>query len=399
MMNFYKLKCLLLIIFSASQLRSNAFDLIRELDIGARTSAAYDSNLFGVSENVFNRAGSTNSEVESRDDFILNFSPSVHFSKKVYLLNISGSAGVSLTRYIKNEDKSFIVPISTLSLDFDESLKKRLSNNAKIRFDATFDLGQHVDTSIADQDLVSYSYFTTNVNLRYNHSTKFGIGGGTSYSFKDYQSIAINSYNDLTTLPIYLRAFYIYSEKLDIFTDYSTTFSISDSSSTNAADSISHAISLGLNGEYSSKLSGQIGLGYSWIDYDMSNLKSTSNLVSSLDLSWKHNSKTTSTYFINRQFSPTAQGTSTFSTNLGSVINHKLTDRLRGNANLSYSNIKYTNTNGDNSKLDQFGLGFGLDFNWRENVVVGTSYNFSLIDYVEENYDRHTFEIYASGRF
>ena len=158
-------------------------------------------------------------------------------------------------------------------------------------------------------------------------------------------------------------------------------------------------LSLGLNGEYSSKLSGKIGIGYSWIDYEKSNLKTTSNLVSSLDLSWKHNSKTTSSYFINRQFSPTAQGTSTFSTNLGSRINHKLTDRLRGNANLSYSNIKYTNTDGDNSKLDQFGLGFGLDFNWRENIVVGTSYNFSLIDYVQENYDRHTFEIYASGRF
>ena len=398
-MNFYKLKYLFLIIISASHLKSNAFDIIRELDIGARASATYDSNLFGVSENVFNKAGSTNSEVESRDDFILNFSPSVHFSKKVYLLNISGSAGVSLTRYIKNEDKSFIVPLTTLSLDFDESLKKRLSTNAKIRFDATFDLGQHIDTSIADQDLVSYTYFTTNINLRYNHSTKFGLGAGTSYSFKDYQSIAINSYSDLTTLPIYLRAFYIYSEKLDVFTDYSTTFSISDSSSTNAADSISHAISLGLNGEYSSKLSGKIGLGYSWIDYDMSNLKSTSNLISSLDLSWKHNSKTTSTYFINRQFSPTAQGTSTFSTNLGTRINHKLTDRMRGNANLSYSNIEYTNTDDENSHLDQIGLGVGLDFNWTDNIIVGTSYNLSLIDFVAENYDRHTFEIYASGRF
>ena len=55
-------------------------------------------------------------------------------------------------------------------LDFDESLKKRLSNNAKIRFDATFDLGQHVDTSIVDQDLVSYTYFTSSLNVRYNHS-------------------------------------------------------------------------------------------------------------------------------------------------------------------------------------------------------------------------------------
>jgi hypothetical protein len=151
---------LLSILFSISAV-SNPFEIVRELDIGARASLTYDSNLFGVSEAVYQRAvGSapSNNEIESEDDFIINFSPSLHFSKKIYLLNISGSAGVSLTRYIKNSDKSYIVPVTTLSLDFDESLKKRLSTNAKIRFDATFDLGQHVDTSIVEQDLVSYTY-------------------------------------------------------------------------------------------------------------------------------------------------------------------------------------------------------------------------------------------------
>ena len=220
-----------LLLLTSTYLHSSAFSVLKELDVGARASVTYDSNLFGVSKDVFSSARTSNKEVESNDDFILNFSPSVHFSKELYLLNISGSAGVSMTRYIKNSDKSHIVPITTLSLDFDESLKKRLSTNAKIRFDATFDLGQHVDTSIVDQDLVSYSYFTTNINVRYNHSTKFGVGGGTSYSFKDYQSGSINSYNDLSTLPLSLRAFYIYSEKLDIFTDYTTTISISDASS------------------------------------------------------------------------------------------------------------------------------------------------------------------------
>ena len=42
---------------------------------------------------------------------------------------------------------------------------------------------------------------------------KFGVGAGTSFSYKDYQSGAINnSYSDLTSLPLSLRAFYIYSE-------------------------------------------------------------------------------------------------------------------------------------------------------------------------------------------
>ena len=390
------------ILFSISVF-SNPFEIVRELDIGARTSLTYDSNLFGVSEEVYQIAdqrGPYNDEIESRDDFIINFSPSLHFSKKIYLLNISGSAGISMTRYIKNADKSFIVPVTTLSLDFDESLKKRLSTNAKIRFDATFDLGQHVDTSIVEQDLVSYTYFTTNLNVRYNHSAKFGVGAGTSFSFKDYQSGSVrNSYNDLTTLPLSLRAFYIYSEKLDIFTDYTSTLSMSDDSTTNAADSHSHTISFGLNGEYSSKLSGRMSLGYSWMDYDSSNLTTTGNFVSSLDLSWTHNSKTSTSYFINRQFSPSAQGSSTFSTNLGVRVNHKLTDRFRGFASTNYSIIDYTLTNGDTSELDQIALGIGVDYNWTDSIMLGSAYNFSFINNKDENYDRHTLEIYASGRF
>ncbi len=382
---------------------SNPVDLIRELDIGARASVTYDSNVFGISSDVFNNAmssGVTRGEVESEDDLILSFSPSLHFSKKIYLLNISGSAGISLTRYIKNVDKSYIVPVTTLSLDFDESLKKRLSTNAKIRFDATFDLGQHVDTSIVEQDLVSYSYFTTSANVRYNHSAKFGVGAGTSYSYKDYQSGAVkNSYSDLTTLPLSLRVFYIYSEKLDIFTDYTTTFSISDARNTNAADSMSHAVSLGLNGEYSSKLSGRISLGYSWIDFDSPLLETSDNLVSSLDLSWKHNSKTSSSYFINRQFSPSAQGISRFSTSLGVRLNHKLTDRLRAFASPNYSIIDSSLNDGSKSSMDQFALGIGIDYNWSDFIMVGSIYNFSLIEAMSENYDRHTFEIYASGRF
>ena len=74
-------------------------------------------------------------------------------------------------------------------------------------------------------------------------------------------------------------------------------------------------------------------------------------------------------------------------------------DRLRSNANISYTNLDYTDNNNGSSSLDQIGLGLGLDYNWSENIIIGTSYNFSLIDYVAENYDRHTFEIYASGRF
>mgnify|MGYP000335882308 CR=1 FL=1 len=115
---------------------------------------------------------------------------------------------------------SNIVPTTSLSIDFDDTLalKKRISNNAKIRFETTFDLGQNIGASVLEQDLISYTYISAGLNVRYNHSSKFGVGGGTSYSYRFYQSANTDdSPNlDFSTLPLSFRAFYIYSEKLDL---------------------------------------------------------------------------------------------------------------------------------------------------------------------------------------
>ena len=34
----------------------------------------------------------------------------------------------------------------------------------------------------------SYTYINSGFNVRYNHSEKFGLGGGTSYSHRFYQT-------------------------------------------------------------------------------------------------------------------------------------------------------------------------------------------------------------------
>ena len=93
------------------------------------------------------------------------FSPALHLTKSL-VISVAGSAGVQISQYLKNDDKNSSIPVTTLTVDFDESLKKRISNNAKIRFSATFDLGQHVDTSVLEQDLVSYSYFALGLDVQ-----------------------------------------------------------------------------------------------------------------------------------------------------------------------------------------------------------------------------------------
>ena len=89
---------------------------------------------------------------------------------------MSGSAGVEIANFMFNDSRSYIIPVTTFNLDFDESIKKRISTNSKIRFSLDFDLGQSVGTDLTEGDLVSYTFFNTNLSIRYNHSPSLDLG-------------------------------------------------------------------------------------------------------------------------------------------------------------------------------------------------------------------------------
>jgi len=395
------------------------------IDASATLKVAYDSRVFGMPSDEFKSVKDSNgstgintSRLESEDDFILTFSPAVHFTNKLGLFKINGSAGVQINQYILNGDMSNIVPTTSLSIDFDDTLalKKRISNNAKIRFESTFDVGQHVGASVLDQDLVSYTYISAGLNVRYNHSAKFGVGGGTSYSYRFYQSANTDDRPnlDFSTLPLSLRAFYIYSEKLDFFTNY--TFARSKAhgtSQSNLTDAINHSISIGADGVYSSKFSGSVSLGYSLVDYELANQPNQDNLITSVSLNWKHNSKTTSNYSLSRAFSPTAQGFSTFSTSLRAGISHRFTDTLSGTSYLSAGITDYTypqtfSTNNDpnqgkvdSSSMKTYGFGFGVSKKHSKIFSSSAGYDYTLMDKNSKSgsYGRHLVHAQITGRF
>jgi len=395
-----------------------------KIDASAILKVAYDSRVFGMPSDELqsvknDKTGKINTDrIESEDDFILTFSPAVHFTNKLGLFKINGSAGVQINQYILNGDMSNIVPTTSLSIDFDDTLalKKRISNNAKIRFESTFDVGQYVGASVLDQDLVSYTYISAGLNVRYNHSAKFGVGGGTSYSYRFYQSANTDDRPnlDFSTLPLSLRAFYIYSEKLDFFTNY--TFARSKAhgtSQSNLTDAINHSISIGADGVYSSKFSGSVSLGYSLVDYELANQPNQDNLITSVSLNWKHNSKTTSNYSLSRAFSPTAQGFSTFSTSLRAGISHRFTDTLSGTSYLSAGITDYTypqtfSTNNDpnqgkvdSSSMKTYGFGFGVSKKHSKIFSSSAGYDYTLMDKNSKSgsYGRHLVHAQITGRF
>lgn len=384
----------------------------------ATLGGEYDSRVFGISSDSFQGAKSSSSsliaanELKSEDDFIIRFSPALHFSKKLKWFSFTGTAGVDLVQYIKNDDKSYTQPITTFSIDFDETLskQKRVSNNAKIRFDATFDLGQNVGASVLEQDLISYTFFAAGANVRYNHSPKFGVGGGTSYNLKHYQTGATQTrvYQDISTLPLSAQAFYIYSEKLDFYTDYTFTRTKDDQDgSSTLTDSKSHSVSIGAQGDYSSKLSGNARVGFSVQKFDNDLVSKQSNLITSIGVNWKLNSKTSFGLNINRAFSPSAQGFSTFSTMTRISADHRLMEDLTAQAYLSAGNVNYTyplSGNGavsarDSTSLNQYGLGFNIMKQITERVSATAGYDYSFVDRSKENYGRHILRADVTGRF
>ena len=402
----------LLVVFHV--VANNAFALtenaLGRFDLSASLSAEYDSRVFGISSQSLQAVrtsgtlGEDGDEIESEDDLILRFTPAIHYTKKLRWFTFSGSGGVQLAQFVKNDKKSYIQPTSTFSIDFDESLKKRISNNAKIRFDMNFDLGQKVETSVLEQDLVSYSYFLVAANIRYNLSSKFGLGAGTSYTYRNYQNGATqgNAYSDLATIPIYARAFYIYSEKLDFFTEYNYSRSrdMSGGGGVSLTDGATHGLSFGAQGELSPKLSGNANIGYVRQVYDDSSFSGQATLSLSSGLQWSLNRKTSMGFDLNRGFSPSAQGYTMLNTTGRVSLNHRFTDDVSGTAYVSYGTTDYTYaaTTSSNS-LDNIGFGTNVTKALSKHFTTSGGYSFSHIARESESYGRHLVRVDLNGRF
>lgn len=412
-------KELFLCLFCVSIVLANNMFALKEnalgrFDLSASISAEYDSRVFGISSLQLKQIQDSNrsdipvGEIESEDDLILKFTPAIHYTKKLRWFTFSGSAGVQLAQFVKNDKKSYIQPTSTFSIDFDESLKKRISNNAKIRFDMNFDLGQKVETSVLEQDLVSYSYFLVAANVRYNHSSKFGLGAGTSYTYRNYQDWATggqtnSAYSDLATIPIYARAFYIYSEKLDFFTayNYSRSRDMSGGGGVSLTDGSTHGVSFGAQGEVSPKLSGNANVGYVRQVYDDSSFPGQGTLSLGSGLQWSLNRKTSMGFDLNRGFSPSAQGYTMLNTTGRVSLNHRFTDDVSGTAYVSYGATDYTYASGPSSanSLDNIGLGANVTKRLSKHFSTSGGYSFSHIARESESYGRHLVRVDLNGRF
>lgn len=373
---------------------------IGTVDFSTILSTTYDSNLFSLTKSEINSLESSG-KIESSDDFSIRFSPVLHYSKQLSLLRFGASAGIDVTEFIYNKERSYIIPVTSIILDFDETLskKKSFSNNAKIRFSATFDVGQNIGSDLLEGDLISYTYFNAGFEVRYNHSPKFGIGTGTNYGIREYQSGSINSdYDDFETFPISTSAYYIYSPKLDFYGRHTLQRTKSSSGSANLSNFKSNTYSLGANGIFSQKLSGQIEFGITSLDYKRNDINNDSSITSTISLNLVHNEKTTSSMYLNRSFSPTASGFVQLATTLGYDVTHRINDRLNGNVGASIAQSEITMDNSSVLSVKQYSLNAGISRRISNKFTGDLTYRFSHVNRLE-NFNKHTLTATLNGNF
>jgi hypothetical protein len=150
------------------------------------------------------------------------------------------------------------------------------------------------------------------------------------------------------------------------------------------------------------------------VDYELASQPNQDNLITSVSLNWKHNSKTTSNYSLSRAFSPTAQGFSTFSTSLRAGVSHRFTDTLSGTSYLSAGITDYTYPNAgfipndgtspgkvDSSSMKTYGFGFGVSKKHSKIFSSSAGYDYTLMDKNSNSgsYGRHLVHAQITGRF
>jgi hypothetical protein len=225
------------------------------------------------------------------------------------------------------------------------SVDKRSTGKIKFGFDT--DVAQRTEANEQLQDLVTYTLYTANFDIRYNHSPKFGVSTDLKYDFRDYQNLSsVNKYyTDILTRTVGVSAYYIYSPKLDFFLNYNIANHKGESEGGRNffTNNDVATIRLGADGTFTKKLSGRASIGYAFRTFDNSISPSDEGIVFSTSVTWQFRQKTGATFGMNKNFMPSAQDNAMDSASYHVNLTHRFTPQMIGTAGYFYTNTDFLN--------------------------------------------------------
>jgi len=327
--NRIKLVTLTIVIFSCITNSALTVDIksIGEVQIQATAATDFDSNIF-FNENEI-------------DDIIIRFRPTATYIKRFGPLIVAATGGGDFARYIENGDEDFSNPISNINIGMAEdfglfSLDKRSAGKISFGFDT--DISQRTESNEQLQDLVSYTLYAANFDVRYNHSPKFGASINYAYNFSDYQNLSSISkiFTDIESQTIGADLYYIYSPKLDFFLAYDHTMYDGRSGNSFYVNNDVSRVRFGAEGTFTPKIKGQASVGYAFRSFDNAFVNSEDGFIFDASVQWQFRQKTGLSIGLGRQYVPTAQDNASISSNYNISLIQKFTKTMTGTIGYNY---------------------------------------------------------------
>lgn len=301
---------------------------VGDLQINATAATLFDSNIY-FNENEI-------------DDIIFQFRPTATYTKRLGPFVASATGGGDFGRYVENGQEDYSNPVTRFNIGMAEdfglfSVDKRTAGKISFGFDT--DISQRTEANEQLRDLVNYTLYTANFNIRYNHSPKFGISTDLGYDFRDYQSASTlgNFFTDIETQNIGVNLFYIYSPKLDFFINYTHSQVDGRGDRDFYIDNEVSTVRIGAEGTFTPKISGNASIGYAFRTFDNSIVNSDEGLVFDSGVNWQFRQKTGLSLNLRRNFTTTAQDNALETTTYNLSLIHKFTQRTTGTLAYTFS--------------------------------------------------------------
>ena len=290
-----------------------------ELFVTGDLRAEYDSNIYTSSSQI--------------DDTIFTFTPGFAFTRDVGLLKLNASTGLEIQRFVDNKRHD------GENGQFNSQL---LWSNEGGKTDAKANLGVN-RTANANTDLNDRT-----VTDNYTFVGSFGHWATEKFGFRlltDLSSAKSVSggYKDVRKQLIGLDGRYQSSPKLEGVFGYSfrNTGAYNGSKTTTNIRSKDHAVSAGIEGELSGKLTGEVRAGYVYRDLTGGTIRSQSAPFARVALNWAAAEKTTFNLAVKKDFDTSAANQSINKFDVTLTATQQLLEKLTATAIVGMTHSNY----------------------------------------------------------
>lgn len=343
-----------------------------QIFVNSSVSYAWDSNVFGNSEN--------------KGDSIYSASLGLDFRRHAGIIAINGSVYIDASSFITNSSENFLNP------RFHGELTKQTGRTTgSVTFGAA---RQSRADSAANLRAESWAY-DAGLNLKYPVIERYTLAANLGYAFTDYQNNSVLV--DLATYSLGLDIFYIYNTERDLIGGYRLRFSETSANS----GYYDNSFTAGISGKILPKVAGTIRAGYQFRQPTRKSDGAYSGITASGQMTWTINKKMNATILLSKDFSTTSTNTSVDATTASMDFQYGLNSKASVYLGLGYGINKFLGEIGGNRQDTYFTWSAGANYTLSSYLKLALSYtyfhNWSTADFSE--YERNSVTLTASSTF